>query len=133
MLSNTWSAVLADVVRPMERTMPCPNATDVAVAAPNVGVTNVGLLANTKAPVPVSSVMAARRLDDEGVAKKVATSVPKPLIPVETGKPVQLVNVPDEGVPNTGAVKVGDVSVLLVSVSVPANVAKSASLNAVLN
>jgi len=63
----------------------------------------------------------------DGVAKKVAIPVPSPEIPVATGRPVQLVNVPDEGVPRAGVVSVGDVSVLLVSVSVPANVAKSPS------
>jgi len=92
---------------------------------PKAGVTRVGLLANTKAPVPVSSVMASNRLADEGVARNVATPEPKPLIPVDTGNPVQLVNVPELGVPSTGVVKVGDVKVLLVSVcvvSVPTNV-----------
>lgn len=47
-----------------------------------------------------------------------------PVTPVVKGKPVALVKVPDAGVPNTGAVKVGEVKVLLVSVSVPAKVAK---------
>ena len=47
------------------------------VGVPNTGVTNVGLVAKTFAPVPVSSVNAAARLADEGVARKVATLVPK--------------------------------------------------------
>jgi hypothetical protein len=68
---------------------------------PNAGVTNVGLVANTRAPVPVSSVMAAAKLALEGVARKAATLLPRPLIPVDTGRPVQLVRVPDEGVPST--------------------------------
>jgi hypothetical protein len=34
----------------------------VAVAAPNTGVTNVGLVANTAEPEPVSSVNAVARL-----------------------------------------------------------------------
>jgi hypothetical protein len=67
---------------------------------PRAGVTSVGLLANTKAPVPVSSVTAAARLADDGVAKKVATPDPKPEMPVETGKPVAFVKVPEEGVPS---------------------------------
>lgn len=49
------------------------------------------------------------------------------------GNQVQLVSVPDDGVHNTGVVSVGLVSVLLVSTSLPARVAKSASLQAVLN
>jgi len=67
-------------------------------------------------------------LADEGVAKKVATPVPRPLIPVDTGRPVQLVNVPELGVPNTGVVNVGDVKVLLVSVCAPVNVATVLSM-----
>ena len=82
---------------------------------PNAGVTSVGEVANTRAPEPVSSVTAEAKLALEGVAKKVATPVPKPEIPVATGSPVQLVSVPEAGVPNTGAVRVGLVSVGLVS------------------
>ena len=74
---------------------------------PNTGVTNVGLVANTAEPVPVSSVSAARKLALEGVPKKVATFDPNPDIPVETGNPVQEVRVPDAGVPNAGVTKVG--------------------------
>jgi hypothetical protein len=66
---------------------------------PNAGVTRVGLVANTSAPEPVSSLTADARLVDDGVAKKVATPVPSPLMPVETGRPVALVSVPLEGVP----------------------------------
>lgn len=77
------------------------------VTVPNKGVTKVGLVANTAAPVPVSSVNARRKLVDDGVAKKVATFEPNPLTPVLIGKPVQVVSVPDMGVPNMGAVIVG--------------------------
>jgi hypothetical protein len=79
----------------------------VAVATPNTGVTRVGVLANTLAPVPVSSVSAAAKLADEGVAKNAATFAAKPETPVEIGRPVQLVKVPEPGVPNTGVMKVG--------------------------
>ena len=79
----------------------------VAVATPNTGVTNVGVLANTKAPVPVSSVMALAKLALLGVPKNVATPVPNPLIPVLTGSPVALVNVTEVGVPNTGVTNGG--------------------------
>jgi len=74
---------------------------------PRAGVTKVGLLANTKAPVPVSSDTAEAKLADDGVPKKVATPVPKPLTPVEIGNPVAFVKVPDAGVPNAGVTKVG--------------------------
>lgn len=78
----------------------------VPVAAPITGVTNVGVFANTFAPVPVSSVRAAARLALLGVAKNVATPVPNPLTPVATGNPVQLVKVPLAGVPSAGATNV---------------------------
>jgi hypothetical protein len=67
-------------------------------------------VAKTFAPVPVSSVNAAAKFADVGVAKKVATLVPSPETPVDIGSPVQLVSVPLEGVPRTGVTKVGDVS-----------------------
>jgi hypothetical protein len=76
----------------------------------------VGEPANTLAPVPVSSVNAEARLALEGVARKVATPLPKPLIPDVTGNPVAFVRVPEAGVPSTGAVRVGEVRVLLVRV-----------------
>ena len=70
------------------------------VGVPSNGVTKVGDVANTKAPVPVSSVTAAARLLLEGVAKKVATLDPNPETPVEMGNPVALVKVPLDGVPS---------------------------------
>jgi hypothetical protein len=80
----------------------------VAVATPNTGVTRVGDVANTFTPVPVLSVSADARLADDGVPKKVATPVAKPDTPVEIGRPVQLVRVPEPGVPNAGVMKVGE-------------------------
>ena len=71
------------------------------------GVVRVGLIANTFAPVPVSSVSADARFALDGVAKKVATPVPKPETPVDIGSPVALVNTPDAGVPKAGVTKVG--------------------------
>jgi len=82
----------------------------VAEATPRVGVTRVGDVANTNAPLPVSSVTADAKLADEGVAKKVATLAAKPETPVEIGRPVQLVRVPEVGVPNNGVVRVGEVA-----------------------
>ena len=68
---------------------------------------NVGLALNTTVLVPVSSVSAEAKLALEGVAKKVAIPVPNPEIPVLTGRPVQFVKVPLEGVPRTGVTSVG--------------------------
>jgi hypothetical protein len=89
-----------------------------ADGVPKAGVTSVGLVAKTKAPVPVSSVTAVRRLADDGVAKKVATPAPRPLMPVDTGKPVALVSVAEEGVPKAGVTKVGEVARTLLPVPV---------------
>jgi hypothetical protein len=86
------------------------------VGVPKTGETKVGVFAKTKAPVPVSSVIALIKLALEGVASQVATPEPKPAIPVETGRPVQLVSTPAEGVPSAGVVNVGLVKVLFVSV-----------------
>ena len=74
----------------------------VPVAAPMTGVTSVGVLANTFAPVPVSSVNAAAKFALDGVARKVATLAPNPDTPVAIGNPVQLVNVPEVGTPRIG-------------------------------
>ena len=78
----------------------------VALATPIVGVTRVGLVANTRLPEPVSSVTALIRLALEGVAKNVPTPVPRLAIPL-IGRPVQFVSVPDAGVPRTGVTSVG--------------------------
>ena len=72
-----------------------------------VGVTMVGLVPNTRAPDPVSSVIALARFALEGVASQVATPVPKPVSP-PTGS-VQFVKVPLWGVPRIGVTKVGQV------------------------
>jgi hypothetical protein len=62
---------------------------------PSAGVTNVGLVANTKAPVPVSSVTAEAKFALDGVPRNVATPAPRDVIPVPplaTGRvPVTLV------------------------------------------
>jgi len=79
-----------------------------ADGVPRAGVTRVGLLANTKAPDPVSSVIAEAKLALEGVAKRVATPVPKPLTPVEIGRPVAFVSTAELGVPRAGVTSVGE-------------------------
>jgi hypothetical protein len=90
------------------------------LGVPNAGVINVGLVVNATVLLPLSSVRADARLALEGVAKNVATPVPRPDTPVSIGRPVQLVSVPDAGVPRAGVVRVGLVSVLLVRVWVAA-------------
>ncbi len=50
------------------------------VGVPRTGVTKVGLVANTKEPLPVSSVTAEARFALEGVVRKVRTPVPAPVI-----------------------------------------------------
>jgi hypothetical protein len=85
----------------------------VSVAAdgvPNAGVTNVGEVAKTANPVPVSSVSAAARFAELGVPRKAATPVPNPDTPVDIGRPVAFVSVAEAGVPRTGVTKVGDVA-----------------------
>jgi hypothetical protein len=64
---------------------------------PKAGVTRVGLLLNTLAPEPVLVVTPVPPLETPRV----------PVIPVASGRPVQLVNVPEVGVPNKGVTKVG--------------------------
>jgi len=114
-IEPTPSAVDVDAVRPLiGRPVQFVKVPDVGV--PSRGVTKVGEVANTLEPVPVSSVNNAAKFALDGVAKNVAAPVPSPETPVEIGNPVQFVKVPDEGVPNTGVVSIGDVSVLLVSV-----------------
>jgi hypothetical protein len=81
----------------------------VADATPSTGVTKVGDVANTSEPEPVSSVTAEAKFADDGVPRNVATPVPRPLTPVEIGKPVHELNVPELGVPKTGVTSVGDV------------------------
>ncbi len=76
---------------------------------PRAGVTSVGDVAKTSAPVPVSPVTAAARLAVDGVARKVATPVPRPLTPVAMGRPVAFVSVAADGVPRFGVVSVGEV------------------------
>lgn len=70
----------------------------VADATPRIGVTNVGDVVRLIAPVPLTFVASA-----------VAIPVPNPLTPVDIGSPVQLVKVPEVGVPRIGVTNVGEV------------------------
>ena len=87
------------VLKPTEvvpSTVQLLNVPDVGV--PRTGVTKAGLVANTSAPVPVSSVTAAARFADDGVPRNVATPVPNDVIPVPplaTAKVPASVIVPD--------------------------------------
>jgi len=86
-------------VTPVDKGNPVAFVNVTLVGVPNNGVTNVGDVANTNAPEPVSSVTALAKLAEVGVAKNVATPVPKPDTPVLMGKPVAFVKVPLDGVP----------------------------------
>ena len=83
-----------------------------------VGVEMFGDVPKTNSPVPVSFVTAVARLALFGVAKNVATPVPNPVIPVDTGRPVPLVNVTALGTPKFGVVKVGEVDITTLPVPV---------------
>ena len=78
---------------------PVPVYVDAAITVAPLLI--VGVEPNTKAPEPVSSVTAEDKLALVGVAKNVDTLVPKP-VTLPKGSPVQLVNVPAEGVPKLG-------------------------------
>ena len=67
---------------------------------PKAGVTRVGEVPNTLAPLPVLVVTPVPPLATGNV----------PVTPVVKGSPVQLVNTPLVGVPNNGVTKVGDVA-----------------------
>ena len=88
------------------------------VLAVVIDVVNDGLVPNTSEPDPVSSVIADAKFADDGVAKNVATPVPKPEISFAS---------------LTVRVLFAPFIVLFVNVSDPAREAKSASVTAVLN
>jgi len=88
------------------------------VGVPRIGVTKIGLVANTNEPVPVSSVTVAIKFALVGVVKNVATPEANPETPVAIGSPVQLVSVPDVGVPRIGVTKVGLIDKTLLPVPV---------------
>jgi len=88
----TAKAVATPVPRPLipvDTGRPVQDVNVPELGVPNTGVTNVGLVAKTKAPEPVSPVTAAAKFALEGVAKNVATPVPKlvmPVPPLATGR-----------------------------------------------
>lgn len=95
---------------PVEIGKPVALVSVAALGVPISGVTKAGDVAKTSAPVPVSFVTAAARFAEVGVARKVATPVPSPETPVDTGNPVALVRTPALGVPMFGVVRVGEVA-----------------------
>ena len=98
--------------------VPVKLVTTPLAGVPRAGVTSVGEVANTREPEPVSSVTAEARFAEVGVARKVATFAPRPLTPVEIGKPVAFVKVTEEGVPSAGVTSVGEVARTLLPVPV---------------
>jgi hypothetical protein len=80
----------------------------VAEATPKTGVTRVGDVANTLTPVPVLSVSADAKFADEGVIRNAVTPVPVP-VTLPTGI-LQLVRSPEDGVPNAGVTRTGEVA-----------------------
>lgn len=75
-------------------------ATPVPLDAPLItGVAIVGVVPNTRAPVPVSSVIALIRLVELGVAKNVATPVPSPVTPVAIGTVIVILALPSKETP----------------------------------
>jgi hypothetical protein len=77
-------------VTPVVKGKPVALVSTPEAGVPRAGVTSVGELANTNAPEPVSSVTAAARFADDGVARNVATPVPKPVIDPRAGVTVVL-------------------------------------------
>jgi len=67
----------------------------------------VGAVPNTTAPEPVSPVTAEAKFALDGVARNVATPVPRPDTPVAMGSPVAFVSVALDGVPSAGVTSVG--------------------------
>lgn len=94
-------------VTPVEIGRPVAFVSVAADGVPKSGVVSAGLVANTNAPEPVSPVTAAAKLAEDGVARNVATPVPRPDTPVAIGSPVAFVRVADAGVPNVGVTSVG--------------------------
>ena len=83
--STVISVELIVVVVPL--TVRSPERTkDVPVAAPIFGVTSVGVLAKTSAPVPVSSEIIPASSDEDVAAKTFNLLFVRATVPVESGK-----------------------------------------------
>ena len=69
-------------VTPVVKGKPVADVKTKVEGVPKLGVTKVGEVAKTAEPLPVSSVKAAARFADDGVPRKVATPLPKDVMPV---------------------------------------------------
>ena len=90
---------------------------ELAVPPLIAGVARLGVLANTNAPLPVSSVTAAARLALDGVPSQVATPAPSevmPVPPLATGR-VPLTSVVRTTAPNAGSAPVTPLSTVPVA------------------
>lgn len=63
-------------VTPVANGRPVALVKTAALGVPRAGVTNVGEIAKTRLPLPVSSVVAVARFADDGVVRNVETPVP---------------------------------------------------------
>ena len=87
------------------------------VPEPVIGPPANGVVVATEVTVPapagVAQVPSPRQkvVDDAAVPELRWLTARFPVTPVESGNPVTLVKVPDAGVPSTGAVMIGPVSV----------------------
>ena len=97
---------------------------NVCLAVNELAAVVTGILAPAKVEAPVPPEATANVADNPAAVPVVFW--------FKVGK-VQLVNVPEAGMPNAGVDSVGDVRVLLVKVSVPVRVTKLSSDKAVLN
>ena len=89
-LSSTVTVVeLMVVVVPLTVKSP-ERVRDVPVAAPMFGVTSVGVLANTSAPVPVSSDIIPASSDEEVAAKSESLLLVRATVPVASGSVIVL-------------------------------------------
>lgn len=95
---------------PVATGRPVPFVRVTTDGVPRLGVVRTGEVAKTNAPEPVSSETAVARFALDGVARNVATPAANPLTPVEIGRPVAFVRTADDGVPNAGVTRTGDVA-----------------------
>ena len=89
----------ANVVNDPDAAVVAPITALLIVPPEITGELSDGTVARTGEPEPVTAF-----------AKPVATPVPRPVMPVDNGRPVALVSVKDVGVPKAGAVSVGEVA-----------------------
>ena len=74
--------IVPDVIASVAVDPTVPEVTTLSVNPEITGLVRVGVVPNTSEPVPVSSVIAAIKLALVGVARNVATLVPRPVNPL---------------------------------------------------